>query len=49
MPEQFSQSIGRIVYGAGQVEFLIGRMLPGGATGESWLRRFRPTPLVGEF
>ncbi|KQT72019.1 hypothetical protein [Microbacterium sp. Leaf436] len=38
MPEQFSQSIGRIVYGAGQVEFLIGRMLPGGATGESGVR-----------
>ncbi|MDR6143390.1 hypothetical protein QE375_002944 [Microbacterium foliorum] len=38
IPEQFSQSIGRIVYSAGRVEFLIGRMLPSGATGESGAR-----------
>ncbi|MBF4565976.1 hypothetical protein [Plantibacter sp. VKM Ac-2876] len=36
--EQFSQGIGRIVYSAGRVEFLIGRMLPGGASGESGAR-----------
>lgn len=41
IPEQFTHSIGRIIFNAGQVEFLIGRMLPTGAEGLSG------RPLVG--
>lgn len=35
IPEQFTHSIGRIIFNAGLVEFLIGRMLPDGPTGQS--------------
>ncbi|MFF2485138.1 hypothetical protein ACFVSU_01955 [Microbacterium sp. NPDC058062] len=35
IPEQFTHSIGRIVFNAGRVEFLIGRMLPSGPAGQS--------------
>lgn len=35
IPEQFTHSIGRIIFSAGLVEFLIGRMLPNGPRGQS--------------
>lgn len=35
IPEQFTHSIGRIIFNAGLVEFLIGRMLPDGPAGKS--------------
>lgn len=35
IPEQFTHSIGRIIFNAGLVEFLLGRMLPDGPTGQS--------------
>lgn len=35
IPELLSYSIGRVIFNAGRVEFLIGRMLPDGPTGQS--------------